>query len=344
MSKSIESEHYKWDVAISLCKEDVSFGRKLAKAINPNVKVFFYEDKQEELIGKSGPEAFSKIFKDESRVVVILSRNNWSSSYYTEIERNAIIHRTAVQNQGYQFLMVIPMVSGEAPPWYPSTQIYVSPFRFSVDEIARFIEFKVTQEGGIVKPLTVEEMYKNFVNRIEQKRRIISLQCEPIAVQHAEQEMNVFKDCFNEKCKILQGNIPERFSISAFGPLRNRAAFGYGDYLLKCQFLLQDEYYTQISITQDLLIRFELFSLSREGGEKSVDVEERVFYYTPEMRGWGRPTICQNPTDRERLVLFRNKYESSFYDLTEPLPTSILVDKWFQKLLSKATESVERYL
>src|SRR5215510_7217395 len=99
---------YKYEIAISLCKQDVDFARKLVKAFNPSLKVFFYEDRQEELISKSGPEAFAKAFKEETRIVVILSRDEWSETYYTDIEKNAIIDRTSVKNQGYHFLVVIP--------------------------------------------------------------------------------------------------------------------------------------------------------------------------------------------------------------------------------------------
>ena len=99
-------QNFKYDIAISLCKEDVDFADKLVKAINPNLKVFFYEHKQEELISKSGPEAFARVFKEESRVVVILSRKEWSETFYTDIERSAIMDRI---KGGYRFLMVIPM-------------------------------------------------------------------------------------------------------------------------------------------------------------------------------------------------------------------------------------------
>lgn len=64
--------NFKYDVAISLCKEDVEFAKRLIKAINPSLNVFFYADRQEDLISKSGPEAFAKIFKNESRIVVVL--------------------------------------------------------------------------------------------------------------------------------------------------------------------------------------------------------------------------------------------------------------------------------
>jgi hypothetical protein len=84
-------KNYKWDIAISLCKQDVDFARKIVRTLNPSLKVFFYEERQEELISKSGPEAFAKAFKEQSRIVVILSRNEWTESFYTDIERNAII-------------------------------------------------------------------------------------------------------------------------------------------------------------------------------------------------------------------------------------------------------------
>jgi hypothetical protein len=157
--------------------------------------------------------------------------------------------------------------------------------------------------------------------------------------------MEILKNCFNNKCKLLQRNIVDKVFLNGFGPFRNRSEFGYGDYLLKCRFLLQDEFYTQIVTTQDLAISFELFKMFKSGEEeKFIDSEERVFYYTPELQGWAQPNICEHPTNKEIPVLFRDKNNSVFYDLTNPLRTDLLVDNWFQKLLSKLTESIEKYL
>ena len=55
-----EIKKYNWDIAISLCKQDINFAKKLVSFINPSLKVFFYEDRQEDLISKSGPVAFAK--------------------------------------------------------------------------------------------------------------------------------------------------------------------------------------------------------------------------------------------------------------------------------------------
>ncbi len=345
MLKDDRQRKYKWDIAISLCKQDVDFAKKLIKALNPNLKVFFYEHRQEELIGKSGPEEFAKIFKEQSRVIVILSRNEWSNTYYTEIERNAIISRTSVRNEGYHFLMVIPMVQDEIPLWYPPTNIYASPFRFSIEKLARFIEFKVADEGGIVKELTVEERYQNFIDRIRLKKEIINLQHQEVAIQGAKDEIQKFMQCFNTKIDFLS-----KFMRNAdyrhfhFGGLLQSHFFN-GNYLLRCEFLTSYDFWLSIKTTQDAVVQFELFKIDKsEESNELLESEQRIFYYTPELQGWGEPWQYEHTTDSERQVSFRNRDNTQFYDLINILPTDFLIDSWFQKLLSKSIENIERYL
>lgn len=345
MENLSEIKKYKWDVAISLCKQDVNFAKKLVKAINPNLKIFYYEDRQEELISKSGPEAFAKIFKEESRVVVILSRSEWSNSFYTEIERNAIIDRTAVKNEGYQFLIVIPMIQDEIPSWYPSTQIYASSFRFSIEELAHFIEFKVAEKGGIVKPLTVEERYQILLDRIEQKKAIINLQHSNAGVQSAKDEIDALKRCFNEKLVFFRKKNIARASFYEFSAMFNYAYFGYGEYLLECRFIFHNDFYYQILTTQDAVVKFEIFKIiDNNGNKKPLIAEERIFYYTPELKGWAKPSISDQISNIELQVLFRDRNNSLIYDLTNPLQTNTLVDQWFQQLLSNSTAELERYI
>lgn len=342
MENSSSTKSYKWDVAISLCSKDIDFAKKLVKAINPTLKVFFYEDNQAEFISKSGPVACAKTFKEESRVVVILSRNEWSNSFYTEIERNAIIDRISVRNEGYQFLMVIPMVQDEIPLWYPSTQIYASPFRFSIEELAHFIEFKVTAEGGVVKSLTVEERYQNLIDRIELKKSIIDLQNDKVAAQYAEEEMNALKNCFNKKSNFLLKRIIDNTFFNGFDSFRNYAHFGHGGYLLECRFMFQGNFYYKIRTTQDAIIEFELFKGIEE--KKSLELEQRVFYYTQELQGWALPQFFEPASNSEAQVLFRNKNNTQFYDLIKPIQTDALVDYWFQRFLSTSTEVIERHI
>lgn len=339
------NDKYIWDIAISLCSQDIEFAKKLVKALNPGLKVFFYEDIQEQFISKSGPEACARVYKNESRIVVILSREEWSNSFYTEIERNAIIDRTSVKNEGFQFLMVIPMVQGETPSWYPSTQIYVRPSRFSVDEIARFIEFKVAETGGAVKNLTVEDRYQNLLERIEVKKSLINSQFEKVAIESAYDEIISLKECFNRKAELLRKQIVDNVYLIEFQVTSGNALLGYGNYVLKCQFPFDFQPWFQMVTTQDLFIIFRLFQVFGNGSsEKLIEEEQRIFYYTPEFKGWALPHLYEQATKSELQVLFRNRNNSKFYDLIKPLPTEKLVDDWFQRLFLKSTEIIERYI
>lgn len=336
---------FNWDIAISLCKQDIDFAKKLVKAINPSLKVFFYEDRQEELISKSGPEAFARKFKEESRVVVILSREEWGKSYYTEIERNAIIDRTAVKNEGYQFLIVIPLVQGEIPPWYPSTHIYASPFKFSIEELAHFIEFKVAEEGGVLKSLTLEDHYQNLLDRIEEKKAIINLQYDQVSIQCAKDEMTNLKNCFNNKSEFLSKSIVDEVSRFAFSDHTDNSYFGYGEYLLECKFKPNDKLNNQFLTTQDFLVSFELFkTFGSDENRKSVEKEERFFYYDSKLQGWALKHLFEQATEIERQVLFRNRDNSQFYNLVNPIGTATIVDNWFQKLMFYSTQKIERYI
>lgn len=345
MAKESTIKKYTHDIAISLCKQDIDFARKLVKALNPGLNVFFYEDKQEELISKSGPEVFAKIFKEQSRIVVILSRNEWSDSFYTDIERNAIIDRTAVKNEGYQFLMVIPMVQGEIPSWFPSTRIYASPHRFTVEDLARFIEFKVAEEGGLIKALTVEDRYQNLLDRIEEKKSIIQLQEDLSAIQIARDELTILKNCFNSKIDFLSKKFVDSISSFQFSEHDNTAHFGLGEYELECQILLPDEMSHRIVTTQDFCVSFEIFkTFGNDEERKSLEQEKRLFYFTTQLHGWSLPYLYEQATNKELFVLFRSRDNEQHYDLIRPVNTLTLVDDWFQKLLSKSTQVIERYI
>lgn len=345
MEKINNPNKYTYDVAISLCNQDLEFARKLVKTLNPSLEVFFYEDRQADLISKSGPEMFAKTFKELSRVVVVLSRKSWSESFYTEIERNAIIDRTAVKNMGYQFLMVLPMIEGEVPSWYPSTHIYANPFRFSIEELAHFIEFKVLEQGGEIKPVTVEGRYQNLLDRIDEKKHIVQLQEDSNAIQAAKEELSILKNCFNDKCDFFKLKFIDSISLLQFYDHSNHAFFGLGEYGLECRIVLPDIMGRHIVTTQDIWIYFELFQTSSDNEpRKSLELEQSIFHYTSHLKGWSQPLRYEQVADYQLPVLFRNAASTEHYDLTRPINTLTLVDNWFQNLLSKSTLAIERYI
>ncbi|MEQ9378777.1 MAG: hypothetical protein RIG68_26550 [Imperialibacter sp.] len=341
------SEKYKYDIAISLCKQDVEFARKLTKALNPGLKVFFYEDKQEELVSRSGPEAFAGIFKNQSRVVVILSRKEWSETFYTEIERNGIIDRTSVKNEGYNFLMVIPMERGEIPGWYPSTRIYIDPRRFTIEEIARFIEFKVTEEGGVVRRITLEERYQLLLDRMDAKRSFIERQSTEDAIVTAKSELIILRDSFNVKIEILLKDSFEKTVTQKFHKDSRYASFSIGAFFLECRIDEPDSLYERVVDAQDFKVTFGLYKVfgsDESTSNKIIEKESRLFYHAPQLYGWSVPFLHGQVSGKEPLVLFRDRRSQEFYDLKKPIKTEAVVDLWFQKLLENYAALIERYL
>jgi len=337
------NKNKKYDVAISLCKQDFDFAKKIIAQLNPGLKVFFYGDKQEELISKSGPEAFAKVFKEESRVVVVLSRNEWSESFYTDIERNAIIDRTSVKNEGYNFLLVIPIEPNEIPSWYPSTRIYLDPRRFTFEELAKFIEFKVTEEGGTIKPVTVEDLYQNILDKIEEKKKKVRLQETQEAIDLAKKELEFLKGCFNEKITFLQTSNFDTIYNNIFSGNSDQAEFGIGDYRLRCKIDITNELARKIVTTQDFCISFDLYKITASN-DITLFSEQRKFCYSGMSRGWALPHNYNPKNQYEYPVLFKNYNSTKYYDLVDPLSSEELIDTWFQRILTESSTSIKRYL
>ena len=349
-------KEYKYDIAFSLCKQDVEFARKIIDLLNPTLKVFFYEYKQEELIGKSGPEAFGRIFKEESRIVVILSRNEWSESYYTDIERNAIIDRTSVRNEGYGFLMVIPMAPNELPVWYPPTRIYANSQRFPIEELVKFIEFKVTEEGGSIKELTLEERHKHLLLRINDKRRLVQLQTSKVAMDSINLELDKLKDIVENK-KAIFTSAQFWDTLEQTCGLPAEFYFGIDKYLLELKVPRPDETYQRIVSTQDYSLTVQLYSVvgtlnqyyGNPEGKKLVLEGHYKYLYGESSSGWCSPLLVrENVAGKEASIMFRVRDPQKlkvtywYYDLKNPMRLENLVDTWFHELLRRASNSIEQ--
>jgi len=197
-------KEYKYDIAISLCKQDVEYTRSLVKELNPKLNVFFYEDRQEELIGELGPEKFGDVFKKEARVVVILYRKEWSESYYTELERAAILDRTARPDQGQSFIMVIGMDPGEVPGWYPSSRIYANPMKFTQQKMAELIEYKLNERGGNITPLTFKEQADLLKQRINSRKAIVMFLQSPDSFEESLKNLDELVELIQERISLAE--------------------------------------------------------------------------------------------------------------------------------------------
>jgi len=329
-------DEFKYDIAISLCQQDIEYARKLTVALNPSLKVFFYEDKQEELIGKCGPEAFAKVFKEESRIVIILSRKEWSESIYTDIEEGAIVDRTTLNNQGHRFLFVIPMVPKQTPSWYPTTRIYADPRRFTIEDMARFVEFKVTEEGGIVVPVTAEDIASNFMEKLKVKRETIEAQKTEVAIDNLPTSLEDLKNTFNTKAKYFQNLTSFRTELQPFSEGVHFAFFAIKTFGLHCK-IHNLEIGLELRDTQQIKVEFTLTrELESSDWNRKFSRHPSVFYrflYTAEISGWSEPhNISKDMENSDNLYFYKDTFLNEWYDLRKPLRTKTLLDKWFSDL------------
>ena len=90
-----QSTEYKYDVAISFLQEDEPLAIEIADRLGGRVgvDVFVYSRRQNDLVGKDGLEAFSGVFGEQSRVVVVLHRGQWGQTPWTRVEETAIKNR-----------------------------------------------------------------------------------------------------------------------------------------------------------------------------------------------------------------------------------------------------------
>ncbi len=353
------TKEYKYDIAFSLCKQDVKFARELIAQLNPSIRVFFYENNQEELIAQSGPETFGRVFNKEARIVVILSRKEWSESFYTDIERNAIIDRTSVRNEGYSFLMVIPMAPGEIPSWYPTTKIYADPQHWSIDRLASFIEFKLSDEGGAIKKLTLEDRYNNLQERIAAKKELVQKQLSADALDAVRNEINTIYQLVEGKIEVLKDNTLWATQRQTWPQPLPGAYFSLSGVILEVKVSAPDETRQKIVSCQDYVLRLALYISTSEVTNlweeakfnKPFRVTEYRFLYNGMQKGWSIPfRLDKGISANESQVLFRHKDPElmqnymKYYDLKDPASSADIIDEGFQLLLALSSETIEKYI
>src|SRR5208282_6190202 len=115
-----EAKSLLYDVAISFLSRDEPLAVKLHDQLSENLSVFVYSKRQEEVAGTDGLESFRQAFLSQSRLVVVLYRNGWGQTRWTEVEELAIKERAF--KGGWKSLLFVTLQSEDAlPAWLPET-------------------------------------------------------------------------------------------------------------------------------------------------------------------------------------------------------------------------------
>jgi hypothetical protein len=149
----MESSSYKYDVAFTFLDRDEPIARQLSDSFEGRLSTFVFSERQAELGGKDGVDTLCRVFKTESRIVVILYREGWGQTPWTGIEEDAIKDRRL--KVGHDFILVVRLSgSHPTPEWFPEARIWLDLERFGMKVVAGIIEHRVRERGGEPKEET----------------------------------------------------------------------------------------------------------------------------------------------------------------------------------------------
>ncbi|MDB4915626.1 MAG: hypothetical protein JWM95_3270 [Gemmatimonadetes bacterium] len=141
----------RFDVAFSfVSREDLSVAKKLRDLLEPVLCAFVYTDHQDIVGGGEGMTAYGNVFRNETRLAVILLRPDWGKTQWTAVEEAAIRDRSL--RTGGRSYMVVSMEEGLAlPSWIPWTTIYQQGWREPLLETAAVIRARARDAGAVLK-------------------------------------------------------------------------------------------------------------------------------------------------------------------------------------------------
>ena len=162
-------EKYSYDVAFSFLQQDENLAVQLNSLLKGRVKTFIYLEQQKKLAGRDGEELFNRVFSKESRIVVVLYRNNWGKTSWTKIEETAIRNRGF--EFGYDFVVFIPLDKPiDVPVWLPKNRLWIGLDRWGIEGAASIIDARIQEFGGDVKIETVTDKVQRAQEEIRQSQ------------------------------------------------------------------------------------------------------------------------------------------------------------------------------
>ncbi len=157
---------YKYDIAFSLKHEDLDFAKDLFEILNHyKLNIFLYPHNQKELTGKNGISIFSKVFKEDARIIALIHREGYGETHWTRIEKSAIESRFLAE--GPEFCLLVKR-DKTSPIWYPPYMQYINS-QMETKDIADLILYKVQEKGGELEPKTYEEYLIDARTRRDEK-------------------------------------------------------------------------------------------------------------------------------------------------------------------------------
>jgi hypothetical protein len=164
-----------YDVAFSLLSRDVRIVEAIQKFLPDDVTSYLYTKEQRIMIlNRDGLNSIPKIFRD-SRLCVVLYREQWGKTKWTRLEKRVIGDRFMDEDSKFLMLVKLEPIS-ELPNWFPRSNIWVDYFIDGPEKTALYItdqlksaneEYpsRVTARSVIRQPIPIAR-YQSQVRKI----------------------------------------------------------------------------------------------------------------------------------------------------------------------------------
>lgn len=163
MSPLEPNRSFRYDVAFSLLARDAGLAESLAERLAP-LKCFVFTAEQRELVGRNGVEAFSELFRKDARLAVVLYRDGYGETEFTDLEIRGIQDR-ALETRWVSPIL-INLDGSASPSWYPNRNIWLDLQRYPLEEAVGAIRLRTEELGAVGRVETPTEL----LARLSQKK------------------------------------------------------------------------------------------------------------------------------------------------------------------------------
>lgn len=121
MTENNDSSEPEYHVAISFLRRDLALAERIRNGLEPSFRTFVYSREQEEVALHDGMDRFRTVFKDNAKISLVLHREQWGQTSWTNVEESAIRDRclhTRIRN-----LAIVTLDDSPLPAWVPETHI-----------------------------------------------------------------------------------------------------------------------------------------------------------------------------------------------------------------------------
>lgn len=310
---------YNFDVAFSFVQKDEGLAYELYKLLCNRLSCFIYSEQQKRLAGADGEQIFNSVFSKESRIVIVLYRNEWGNTKWTAIEQTAIRNRGF--EKGYDFVILVPTVDKFIPPeWLPKNRIWVGLERWGIESAASVIEARVQEFGGEVKLESVSDRVARAENNIKEKQKREQILASQEGMTLASSEVkNVITEDRNHEMEI-----------------KSKVA----EWHLK----VRDNKYNGVDImSYGYYLTFQFYQKWANSPEDSYLFISLLRGYFDENGNSTDPFSENKQIDMTRVRFDINEFNQNGWTLIENREdfqsSKKLVELWFNKLLDLATEA-----